>query len=174
MISRDPTKLNYGEVLSVENIKTILANLTDYWGLKALAAMALSINDWFFHPRHDNLTIVCVFVLFDTITGFLKAHKNHVLSSSGFFRFSIKLLVYFILMAVGSLLDKIIPVSDYVSALSIMTGFLAVTESLSVLENISGLGYSVPTRIVSMLRLTKQQFEAPSSSVKEDANNNKS
>lgn len=173
MISRDPTKLNY-EVLSVENIKTILANLTDYWGLKVLATTALSINDWFFHPRHDNLTIVCVFVLFDTVTGFLKARQNHVLSSSGFFRFSVKLMVYFILMAVGSLLDKILPVSDYVSALSIMTGFLAVTESLSVLENISGLGYSVPTRIVSMLRLTKQQFETPPSSVKEDGNNTKS
>lgn len=174
MISRDPTKLNYGEVLSVENIKTILANLTDYWGLKALAAMALSINDWFFHPRHDNLTIVCVFVLFDTVTGFLKARQNHVLSSSGFFRFSIKLLVYFILMAVGSLLDKILPVSDYVSALSIMTGFLAVTESLSVLENISGLGYSVPTKIVSMLRLTKQQFETPPSPPNGEADNTKS
>jgi toxin secretion/phage lysis holin len=173
MISRDPTKLNY-EVLSVENIKTILANLTDYWALKALAALALSINDWFFHPRHDNLTIVCVFVLFDTITGFMKAHKNHVISSSGFFRFSVKIMVYFILMAVGSLLDKIMPVSEYVSALSIMTGFLAVTESLSVLENISALGYSVPTKVVSTLRLTKKQFEDPTSSAKEEVNNTKS
>lgn len=166
MINRDPTKLHYDEVLSVGNLKNILVNLADYWGIKALVAMAFSINDWFFHPRHDNLTIVCVFVMFDTITGFLKAHKNHNISSSGFFRFSVKLMVYFILMAVGSLLDKVMPISEYFSALGIMTGFLAVTESLSVMENISGMGYSVPTRIVSTLRLAKKQFDEQPSSEK--------
>jgi toxin secretion/phage lysis holin len=163
----DPTKLGYREVFGLSNFQHITSSLSGQPIPKAVVIAILGVSDWFFHPNEEMVSIVLVLILFDTITGFLKAYKADTVSSSGFFRFSTKLMVYFILMAVGALLDKLTAVSDYVSALCIMTGFLAVTESLSVLENISGLGYSVPTRIVSMLRLTKQQFEGPPSPPKE-------
>lgn len=157
---RDPTKLNY-EVFSVENLKSILAALLDFWPIKVAAAALFSLNDFAFHPYHDKITIVVSFIALDTVTGVLKAYKNHMLSSSGFFRFALKLLVYFILLATGSLLDKALPVTDYVSALSMFVAFLSLTEALSVLENVSSLGYSVPTKILSALRFAKDQLEQP-------------
>lgn len=159
MIVRDPTKLSYFEVFSVENLKGILSSIGDYWLTKLLVAMVLTINDWFFHPRHDVVLIVFIFILLDTVTGLLKAHRNHVVSSSGFFRFALKLTVYLILLAVGALLDKIIPGTEIVSALSIFGVFLSLTECLSVCENVSALGYSVPTKLVSGLKLAKKNLE---------------
>jgi toxin secretion/phage lysis holin len=158
MVAKDPTKLNY-EVFSVENLKDVLVNLTSFWPIKFVVALAIGINDFCFHPFHDKITIVIGFIFLDTITGTLKAHKQHQLSSSGFFRFALKLLVYFILLATSALLDKVLPVTNYVSALSVFVAFLSLTEALSVLENISSLGYGVPTKILSALRFAKDQFD---------------
>lgn len=144
----------------MDNLKSIIGTILDFWPIKFAVAVMLSLDNYCFHPYHDKVSLVLAFVALDTITGVLKSHKKHTLSSSGFFRFALKILVYFVLLATGSLLDKAIPVTEYVSALSVMVAFLCITEALSVLENISDLGYSVPTKIISVLRLAKDQLEA--------------
>lgn len=159
MKMRDPSQLNYGEVLSMDNLRTILSSIGDHWLTKLLVAVVLTVNDWFFHPKHDVVLIVFIFIVFDTVTGLLKAYREHTISSSGFFRFALKLTVYLILLAVGALLDKIIPGTDIVSALSIFGVFLSLTECLSICENVSALGYSVPTRLISGLKLAKRNLE---------------
>lgn len=151
----------------MDSLKNVLDTILDFWPIKFVVAVLLSVDKFCFAPYHDKVTIVVAFIALDTLTGVLKAYKQHNLSSSGFFRFAIKLLVYFVLLATGSLLDKAVPVTDYISAFSVLVAFLALTESLSVLENISDLGYSVPTRIISALKLAKDQLDNKTSSTKE-------
>jgi phage-related holin len=58
-------------------------------------------------------------------------------------------------------MDKVLPISGYISALSTVIVYLCLTEFLSILENISTLGYGVPTKIISVLKLTKSTLEEP-------------
>lgn len=161
---RDPTQIQWNEVLSMDSLKTVILAIGQNWWIKFFSGMLVSANDWLFHPRHDIIEIVLVFIILDTVTGVLKACKNSTVSSSGFFRFSIKVAVYMTLLAVGSLLDKLSLFGSFINPLSVVATYLALTESLSVLENIAGMGFDVPSKLVSMIKFAKGDVVKPSSS----------
>jgi len=152
----DPTKLNYGRELSMENLQRLFGAISDSWALKLCLGTLISVNDWFFHPRHDTIIIVLVFVALDTFTGLLKAFKTKTVSSSGFFRSFVKITVYMTMMATGALLDKLVALDSFISALSIIGTFLAITEAISVLENTSAIGFKVPMKLVAMLKFVQK------------------
>lgn len=151
----DPTKLNFKGVFGMSNLQKTVESICDNWAVKILVGAAISINDWFFHPRHELVEVVFVLLMFDTITGLMKAFNCHSVSSSGFFRCALKLLVYLILLATGALLDKLVPLGTLISALSIIAVFLSITESLSILENIAGLGFEIPKKLVNLLKFAQ-------------------
>jgi len=153
----DPTKLNYREVLGMESIREMLRSIFSNPLLKGVLSGLVSMHGWLFDPRGDLITAVTALVVFDTMTGFLKALKAHNVSSSGFFRFVTKFIVYFILLGTAAIIDKVMPTDMFVSALALMAGFLVLTESLSIMENIAGMGYSVPSKLVKFLRLAKME-----------------
>jgi toxin secretion/phage lysis holin len=152
----DPTKLNYGRELSMENLQRLFGAIGDSWVVKLCLGTLISVNDWFFHPRHDTVTIVLAFVALDTLTGFIKAFKEQKVSSSGFFRAFVKLTVYMTMLATGALLDKLVALDALISALSIVASFLSITEAISVLENTAAIGFKVPMKLVSMLKFVQQ------------------
>lgn len=154
----DVTRLNWKRDLSMDNIQRIFSTIGDNFYLKLLAGTACSVNDFVFHPRHDAVVIVLALVLLDTSTGLLKAIRSHTVSSSGFFRCMTKMVVYTIMMSVSALLDKITSLDTVISALSVCSVFLSVTESLSSLENISALGFSTPKKLIDMLRFAQGQI----------------
>lgn len=156
----DPTRLNYKGTFGMENLQRTAASILDAWWVKLLVGLVVSVNDWFFHPNHETVEIVMALVLFDTLTGFMKAYNRSNVSSSGFFRFALKLGVYFMLLAVGSLLDKLVPFGEMLNCLSVVATFLAITESISVLENIAGLGFEVPQKLISMLKFAKGESDS--------------
>jgi toxin secretion/phage lysis holin len=158
----DHTKIRYGEVFCMFNLKNVFEAILDNWVVKGFGAVLLSVKEFLFCPAETNLVaIMILMVSIDTLTGLMKAVRNHTASSAGFFRFSLKLLVYFILASSSALMDKVLPISGYISALSTVIVYLCLTEFLSILENISALGYGVPTKIISVLKLTKSTLEEP-------------
>lgn len=162
MIAND-TKLDYKGVFGMDGFKTIWEAISNHWFIKGIASFIVAFIDSLlscsYLPSQETLTVIFILIIFDTVTGFAKAFKNHDVSSSGFFRFALKILVYFILLATGSILDHVVQISG-VSALTIVSAFLAITESLSILENIAGLGYAVPAKLVSLLKLTKRSYNS--------------
>lgn len=153
---RDYTKLAYDEVFSMEHLQQVISAILNNWWVKVLTTSAFSMYEWLFHPRHDLVTVVFLLVAFDTITGLAKAFRNHTVSSSGFFRFALKIVVYSILLATGAALDKITPLSDIISGLTLTATFLTLTEALSILENVAALGFAVPLKLVSLLKFAQQ------------------
>jgi toxin secretion/phage lysis holin len=151
---RDPRQLDYS-IFGVNGMKDLLGSIIDNWGIKLLIGLLCSANDFFFHPRHEMIEIVFILVLFDTLTGFLKAIKTHTVSSSGFFRAGLKILVYLILLMTGASLDKLDIAPHFFSALTMIVIFLAATESISVLENAADLGFEVPRKLVKLLKFAK-------------------
>jgi len=150
----DPTQLNWKD-FNMENIQRIFATIGDNWFFKVILGSLLSLNDWVFHPKHDTVTIVMAFIALDTLTGLMKAFKNGTVSSSGFFRCAVKIVVYFSLLATGALLDRVTSMDAIISALSVMATFLSTTEAISVLENAAGLGFKIPTQVIKMLKFAQ-------------------
>ena len=155
----DPGQIQWKRELSMENIQRLFGSISDSWFFKLLLGAFLSVNDWFFHPRHDVITVVLLFVVFDTITGAMKAYVNHNISSSGFFRCMVKIGVYTILLASGAMLDKVTGVQAIFSSLSIIATFLSTTEAISVMENISALGFKTPKKLLDVLKFSQDLFD---------------
>jgi len=156
----DPTKLDFREIFGLEGVRRFAGSAAEQGLLKTILAFLAAMNDWFFHPTHTVVEVVMVLVVFDTLTGAMKAYHEGKLSSSGFFRFAPKIVIYVILMATGALLDKLAE-GFVVKALTIVTTFLAMTEALSILENVGGLGYPIPKALISILKLAKDSTTKP-------------
>lgn len=153
----DPTKLGYREVFGLNNLQHITSSLSGQPVPKAIVVALLAVSDWFFHPHEEMVSIVLVLILFDTITGFLKAYKADTVSSSGFFRFALKIMVYWILMATSGLLDKIADSSIPIKALPVVAAFLAITEAISIFENVAALGYPIPSWLMDLIKVAKSK-----------------
>lgn len=163
----DQTRLDFTELFGMTGVRRFTASAVDHGVVKTIVALLVGINDWFFHPTHTPVEVVMVLVLFDTITGFMKAYKQNNVSSSGFFRFASKIVIYFILMATGALLDKLAE-GFAVKALTLIASFLAMTEAISIMENIGALGFAIPSQLMKLLKLakdgsTKSDKDKPSS-----------
>lgn len=154
---RDYTKLAYDEVFSMKHLQEVISSIFSNWWVKILTTSMVSMYDWLFRPRQELVTVVFLLVAFDTITGAAKAFKQHNVSSSGFFRCALKILVYSILLATGAALDKVTPLSEIVSGLTLISTFLVLTEAVSVLENVAALGFAVPLKLVSILKFAQTE-----------------
>ena len=142
-------QLPYKAEFSLDNLGNIAGDIKSYGLIKVvLAAIALALH-WLFESRVEALVVVTVLIFLDTVTGVIKAAKAGNLSSGGFFRFALKCMVYFILMATAALVDKVMPIPF---ASIIMITFLAATEAISVMENLGAAGYAVPTSLINRLR----------------------
>ena len=164
MISRDHTQLDYKGVFGVGGLRAIWDAISNNWLVKSLASIGFALIDTIascdFLPSAETVTVIFTLIIFDTITGFSKAYKNHAISSAGFFRFALKIVIYFILLATGSILDYVLPIHSALRALTVVSSFLAITEAISILENISALGYGVPSKLVSLLKLTRKSYNS--------------
>jgi len=154
----DPTMLNYRREFSMDNLQRLFVAISESWFFKLMLGACFSVNDWVFHPRHDTIIVVLAFVTLDTLTGALKALIRREFSSSGFFRCALKIPVYLILLMSGALLDRVVEMQSLFSALSIVAVFLSTTEAISILENIGGIGFPIPKKLMDVLRFAQDRF----------------
>lgn len=158
-INLDPTRISWKD-WNMDSIKNILGTVWDNWFLKIILGSLVSLNDWIFAPKQDTVAIVMAFVALDTASGLMKAYKTGTISSSGFFRCGLKLLVYTILLAAGSLLDKVTSMDAVISALSVIATYLATTETISIFENAASLGFKIPANLLKVLKFAKGDDES--------------
>lgn len=121
---------------------------------KFLIGLFFAFIDWAMKDHFNTLSIIFVLILLDTFTGVWKSASSGKLSSVGFSRFFSKLIIYFIMLITSGLVDRLLPVPI---AVSITGAFLGVTESISILENISILGFPVPLKLLNMLETYRKK-----------------
>lgn len=149
------TQIDYQDIFNAENAKVIFAGLLNQAWVKAIIAGVLLVVNWIFGAELESLAVIGFLVILDTLTGFFKAYKADSVSSHGFFRFSLKCVIYFFLLATGALVDKVMPVQF---ALMAMATFLGATEAISVLENLKAFGFEVPTGLIDNLKSVKEKL----------------
>lgn len=134
----------------ISMIGSVFQKLGEFFHIKVILAAIMVGLGWVFQNDYQVLISVYVLIAFDTITGIWYAARQKDLSSRGFYRVTVKCLVYFLMIIVGRIVDKHAPINF---AATIMEGFLVGTEAFSILENVSKLGFPVPTKLLKLLKI---------------------
>lgn len=101
---------------------------------------------------HVSCMVLTMLIIIDTVAGILNARKYHRFSSRGLKLLVKKVTAYGVAILTVRLLEINIFASLNTSVLSnTLASFLAVTESVSILENLALLGAPLPPNILSFL-----------------------
>lgn len=136
-------------------LRHVFDGILDCGWLKLSLALLFSAFHWVFGNENQQLIAVFALVGIDTITGFAKAWRGCEVSSRGFFRVPVKFSVYLLLLVTGRLVDKALvdlPLSSFLTAYTIIASFLAITEAISIMENLGQMGFAVPSTLVKKLK----------------------
>lgn len=96
---------------------------------------------------------VGVLTIFDFFTALAKEYKlGNAIKSKKAVRTPLKMMVYAIMIAAGYVTESVIgihvidiPIAQTIAA------FIAVTELVSILENVGRMGYVIPTKLLNSL-----------------------
>lgn len=100
----------------------------------------------------DAMIAIFVLCLFDFVTAIMAVRykPDEMIKSTKIWRTAAKLGVYFMLISAGRISEiatsNVIPILD-----ETIIGFLAVTELISILENVAKMGYAVPKKLLHKL-----------------------
>lgn len=102
--------------------------------------------------KKDVMFALALLVFFDFITGIFASYKtDQPIVSRKIYRSAVKLTVYSVLIAAAHLTEA----SGLQHTLGDIDGFviiyLAVTELVSILENVSRMGYVIPRKLLNLL-----------------------
>lgn len=129
----------------------MLGKIVAAWDCKAISGAVLAIFSFFFDTlQQEALTALLVLLIFDFFSALLAAYKtNEAIRSSKIFNTALKIVVYFSFVSVGFIAEKAVAIG-FID--EVILGFLAVTELISILENISRAGYATPTGLLNTLK----------------------
>lgn len=105
-----------------------------------------------FSSMKTSYIILLLLIILDTFTGIYTAIKYKRFSSTGLRKCTKKIITYSLCMITIRLLETILTPLITTSLLShIIITFLAITESISILENLTLLGVPIPSNILTLL-----------------------
>lgn len=114
-----------------------------------LAGIIIQFN--FGDISHSLLSALFMLILFDFVTGvWASKQAQEDIKSGKIFRTAWKLVLYFMAVSAGYFTELVIGTDIFISK-TIMI-FLAVTELISIFENIEKGGYPMPTNLIKKLK----------------------
>lgn len=125
--------------------------------VKFITSSVLIVFWMFYNWNEDIIKWILIIYFLDMIFWVARAIKLKQFSSKEFFKWICKIIVYFTLMAIGSLLDKVLNL--WCLVLTSVFSFLIITDSISILENLQLLWFNVPTFLVKYLKVTRENLE---------------
>ena len=105
---------------------------------------------WFFGKADTMFIALTAMVVTDYVTGIIAAGSNKRLNSSVGFKGIARKLFIFVLVGMGTLLDKLIPDANGIIRAAVC-GFYIANEGLSILENAGKLDLPLPAILKNML-----------------------
>lgn len=102
-----------------------------------------------------SIIILASFMIFDYLTGVIKAIKNKKLNSKIGFEGLLKKICIFIILIVANLLDLLLG-NDNLMFRSIVIYFYISNEGISILENLCEMNVPIPEKIKEILLSIKE------------------
>lgn len=143
-----------------------IAQLSGSPVVKAMLAAVVALGELLFPDKvqvSTGLTVLAVLICADAATGIAASLKESVkLTSRGFGRTVVKLLVYSSVLLVAGSASKVLTTDQELRKMLIGLVFTwcVGTESISILENAKRLGLPVPARLLKWLQWEQDQAEA--------------
>ncbi len=123
------------------------------WVLNTGISLILSALTFLFGKFDKTLTIFVAFMGLDFITGICKAIYQKNLNSTIGVKGIIKKFGYLIIVALASLIDKIL--GDSLMVRTMVIYFFVANEGLSILENWTLMGLPLPQKLYDALKKIK-------------------
>lgn len=133
-------------------LKNLAFGLGEYFSMKVIPAIVLPTFGFFFGFGSEQILLAMMFlVVMDFITGVASAKMSgQAIRSRLAVRSAFKIAVYGLLVSAGHLTEGIVPGNLFIE--EAVTTFLALTELISIVENIGKLGFAVPARLLNQLQ----------------------
>lgn len=128
--------------------------------LRIAAAGIGGIATYIWGPWDALIIALVAMVAIDYITGIIKAAMQGKLSSLVGFKGLLKKVAIFLLVAVGVMVDKIIPATNEAVRNAVIFFYIA-NEGLSILENAGELGLPLPAALKKSLEKMKDKEAGP-------------
>lgn len=147
---------NYSSMDHIQTVyyqtKEVLVSLLGYITFKSvITALLVVANTLFGQENYDLVLFLGILIIFDLITGMIAAvSQGQQIESRKAFKTATKTFVYLLFFSSAYLTHKIVPYSDFIS--TGVLSFLAITELLSVMENMSKMGYSLPQKLLNQIK----------------------
>ena len=139
-------------VIEPAYIQVLIAKIFRGIELKLLAGLGIAVLSFLFDSVYlDAMIAILVLMVFDFITAIAaQKKKGNLIHSAKVFRSAKKVATYFMLISAGRMSEiathGILPIID-----ETIMGFLAVTELISILENVGYMGYAIPQKLLNQL-----------------------
>lgn len=119
--------------------------------LKCVGVLAVYIYSFSFGDiSYDVLSAVLVLTTFDFLTAIFAARKTKTeITSRRVFRTAWKILVYFMMISAGHLTEVVIGANLFID--EAISSFVAITELVSIIENVAKMGYAIPQKLLHKL-----------------------
>ena len=135
--------------------------------IKALAATVGGIIAYLWGPWDALIIALIVCVAVGYITGLIKGWCKKELSSEIGFKGLAKKVIIFGLVALASMIDKVIPAANQAIRAAVIMFYIA-NEGLSILENAGELGLPLPVKLKNALKSMKTQSGEKNEETKEE------
>ena len=133
-------------------IPSLFSKLFNHLWLKILGVSAYLVTYPFFdESNHIALMALFFLILFDLITAIIASFKVGMeIKSSKILKTALKMSIYYLLIASGHLAElagvSFLPIDETIIIV------LATTELVSILENVTILGYVIPKKLLNKLK----------------------
>ena len=128
--------------------------------LRIAAAGIGGIVTYIWGPWDALIIALVAMVVIDYITGVIKAAVQGKLSSLVGFKGLLKKVAIFLLVAVGVMVDRVIPATNEAVRSAVIFFYIA-NEGLSILENAGELGLPLPAALKKSLEKMQDKEEKP-------------
>lgn len=146
------------KALTKQNIYSVSTAVFTQSGLKVAISSLFPLYAFLLDPLKTQLYYaIAMLIVFDFITAmFAVWYTKEKITSAKASRTLVKLLVYGFMVSGATLTDRFI-IGNIELFADLTMGFVAITEFISILENISKLGFEVPSNVVKRLNYLKKQ-----------------
>lgn len=135
----------------------VFQGIWDFVGLKFVPAVVIPLFGFLFGMNNSQIVqAVIVLIVFDFFTGVFSAyHSGEVIKSKAAVRSAFKVAVYGLLISAGHLTDSISPFPSFIQ--DAVATFLALTELISIIENVGKMGFAIPKKLLHKLEKLRDE-----------------
>ncbi len=137
--------------------KGVFTGIQDFFVVKLLPTILVPLYGMLFGFETENILQALLFlVVIDFITGIVSAHvSGEPIKSRSAVRSAFKIAVYGLLVSAGHLTEQITPGGTFIE--EAVTTFLALTELISIVENVGKMGFAIPRKLLNQLHKLRDE-----------------